>query len=282
MNKERFNKIQKQSMRIVLLFLAFFVSVSVKAQEGSVVINRKDIKNGVVLFGENDNLFPVTLEIDLNLKNMVSTEGDPITVIIPGKSEIKITELMIDKKNASWGMKYSYTFYQGSIYAKHSRNFIYKLPYKKGESYRLDQGYGGKFSHRGDSKYSLDFQMELGTEIYAARAGVVVEIEERYSEGGNDRSLVEKANFISVLHDDGTFAQYSHLKKDGALVKKGQKVRAGDKIGLSGATGFATGPHLHFNVIKAKRGGGFQTLPVKFSTKDGIKELKEGEVYVGY
>jgi len=269
-------------MKVILILITSFMLVSARAQEGSVVINKKEIKNGVSLYGENRNNYPVTIELDLDLENMSSSEKDPVTAVVPAKSEIKLTDLKIDDKKASWGMKYSYIFFQGSIYAKHKSSFAYKLPYKKGETHRLDQGYGGKFSHRGESKYSLDFHMEEGTAIHAARAGVVVEIEESYSEGGNDKSLIEKANFISILHDDGTFAQYSHLKKSGVLVKEGQKVRAGDKIGLSGATGFATGPHLHFNVVKAKKGGGFQTLPVKFATKSGIKELKEGEEYVGY
>lgn len=264
-----------------MLFASLF-SLMASAQEGTVVIHQQDIKNGVALYGKNNNLYPVTLEIDFDLTNLISTKGDPIITTISGKSQVKLTELKIDKKDASWKMNYKYSFYQGSIFAEHKKGFGYRLPYKKGTTHRLDQGYGGKFSHSGDSRYSLDFHMEEGTEVYAARAGEVVETQDRYSEGGNDRSLVDKANFVSILHDDGTFAQYSHLQKSGVLVQIGQKVRAGDRIGLSGATGFATGPHLHFNVVKAKKGGGFQTLPVKFSTKDGIQELEEGQSYIGY
>lgn len=271
-----------RSIKVVILTALLLMTGLVMAQEGSVTITKEGIRNGVALHGKNINHYPVTVELDLDLKNMRSSEGDALTLIIPAKSEIKLVELKIIEKSISWGMKYSYTFYQGSIYAKHKRGFGYRLPYKKGTSHRLDQGYGGKFSHRGDNRYSLDFHMNERTEVYAARAGVVVETEDRYSEGGNDRSLVEKANFVSILHDDGTFAQYSHLKQSGVLVKKGQKVKAGERIALSGATGFATGPHLHFNVVKAKKGGGFETVPVKFATKDGIQELKEGEVYLGY
>ena len=175
-------------MKIFFVFIASLFLGAHIPKENSVTVFSVEKKEGIELYGKNINYYPVTIELDLNLTNMSSSNKNPIVAIIDGRSEIKLTDLKVNKENASWGMKYNYTFYQGSIYAKHSRNFGYKLPYKKGESYRLDQGYGGKFSHRGDSKYSLDFQMELGTEIYAARAGVVVEIEERYSEGGNDRS----------------------------------------------------------------------------------------------
>jgi murein DD-endopeptidase MepM/ murein hydrolase activator NlpD len=250
--------------------------------DDSVTIYRTEIENGFQLHGKNTNYFPVTMELDLDLTNMSSSKGDPVVTILQGRSEVKLTDLKVKKEDRSWGMKYSYIYYQGSIYAKHNDRYTYRLPFKKGESYRLDQGYNGDFSHTGDSRYSLDFNMDIGTEIYAARPGTVVEIEEGYSEGGSDRSFMDKANFISILHDDGTFAQYSHLRRSGVMVRLGQKVRAGDLLGLSGDTGFVTGPHLHFTVIKAKRGGGFESVPVKFTTKDGIQQLQEGVSYTAY
>ncbi len=51
-----------------------------------------------------------------------------------------------------------------------------------------------------------------------------------------------------VRHVDGTVARYIHLKKNGVLVRLGNKVRQGQKIALSGNTGQTGGPHLHFDV----------------------------------
>lgn len=269
-------------MKILLaLFISLFVGFQ-SSQEETVNIYRVEIENGFEIYGKNTNYFPVTVELDFDLSNMTSSKGDPIVTTIDGKSEIKLTDLKVKKENESWGMSYRSTFYQGSIFVKHDDNYAYRLPYRKGEIQRLDQGYNGSFSHKGEGKYALDFNLKEGTEVYAARQGIVVETEDSYSEGGDDRSLIDKANYVSILHDDGTFAQYSHLKKSGVTVKKGQKVRAGERIGLSGETGFVTGPHLHFTVLKTKKGGGFVSIPVKFATKDGIQELKEGEVYLGY
>jgi murein DD-endopeptidase MepM/ murein hydrolase activator NlpD len=55
-------------------------------------------------------------------------------------------------------------------------------------------------------------------------------------------------NTIIVSHGGGISTQYSHLSK--LLVGQGKKVLKGDKIGLVGSTGWSTGPHLHFGVIK--------------------------------
>lgn len=269
-------------MKRFLVLIYLLVPSFMVAQENSVTVFSVEKKEGIELYGKNTNYYPVTIELDLDLTNMSSSNKNPVIAIIEGRSEVKLTYLKVKKEDASWGMKYSYIFYQGSSFAKHDDNFAYKLPYKKGQTYRLDQGFNGSFSHQGDGKYALDFHMDEGTEIYASRQGVVVELEEGFTEGGNDRSLLDKANHITILHDDGTFAQYSHLRKSGVLVKKGQKVRAGDVIGLSGATGFVTGAHLHFTVVKTKRGGGFISIPIKFTTKDGIQQLKEGKEYIGY
>jgi murein DD-endopeptidase MepM/ murein hydrolase activator NlpD len=63
-------------------------------------------------------------------------------------------------------------------------------------------------------------------------------------------------------------------------VKVGQRVAIGDVIGLSGNTGFSSGPHLHFNVFKAKDGKTRESIPVKFRTGDGVETtLMTGQVY---
>jgi len=263
------------------LIVTFFVGFQ-GVQEKSVTVYSLEKEEGIELYGKNTNFYPVTIDLDLNLQNMSSSKGDPIVTIIGGRSEVKLTDLKLIKKDASWSMKYNYLFYKGSIFANHNDGFAYRLPFRKGETHRLDQGYNGSFSHNGDARFALDFNMKEGTEIYVARQGLVVEVEDDYAQGGNDKSLIDKANYVIILHNDGTFAQYSHLKRSGIRVRIGQRVRNGDILGLSGATGYVTGPHLHFSVIKAKRGGGFESLPIKFATKDGIQPLEEGKEYIGY
>ncbi|OAN64615.1 hypothetical protein A8B79_00265 [Balneola sp. EhC07] len=282
MNKERFQNIKSIRLVAIALSVILIVSGFKVIQDNSVTIEKREIKNGVALYASNSNYYPVTIELDAELTNMTSSESNPLITVLNGRSKEKIAEMKVKDPKSSWGMKYSYIFYQGSILAKHNDKEGYRLPFKIGEQHRLDQGYNGKFSHSGESRYSLDFNMKEGTEVYSSRAGIVVETEESYSKGGSGKSFLDKANYVTILHDDGTFAQYSHLRKNGVSVRIGQKIKAGERIGYSGATGYVTGPHLHFTVLKAKKGGGFISIPVKFATKDGIITLKEKETYTAY
>ena len=82
----------------------------------------------------------------------------------------------------------------------------------------------------------------------AARDGIVIAIKEDSNKGCKSRKCQSLANYLLIYHDDGTFGSYVHLKKNGAKVKEGDKVKAGDIVGLSGNTGWSSGPHLHFEV----------------------------------
>ncbi|PTN53192.1 M23 family metallopeptidase [Stenotrophomonas panacihumi] len=123
---------------------------------------------------------------------------------------------------------------------------VLRLPFD-GAPIRVDQGYDGAFSHHDDAnRYALDFALPEGTPILAAREGTVLQVEAGYREGGDDHAL--PANLVRILHRDGSMAVYAHLSADGLAVRPGQWVKAGERIALSGQTGYSTGPHLHFAV----------------------------------
>jgi murein DD-endopeptidase MepM/ murein hydrolase activator NlpD len=84
----------------------------------------------------------------------------------------------------------------------------------------------------------IDIGNKTGTPIYAAADGVV-----RYTGRMGDLGLL-----IDINHGYNYRTRYGHLSK--IKVKRGQKVRRGDLIGLMGSTGYSTGPHLHYEVIK--------------------------------
>ncbi|MER7705409.1 LysM peptidoglycan-binding domain-containing M23 family metallopeptidase [Kitasatospora sp. NPDC097605] len=81
-----------------------------------------------------------------------------------------------------------------------------------------------------------DFVASTGTPLRAIANGTVVK-------AGNGGAY---GNEVEIKLADGKYAQYAHLSSIG--VKVGQTVTAGQQIGLSGATGNVTGPHLHFEV----------------------------------
>lgn len=86
----------------------------------------------------------------------------------------------------------------------------------------------------------IDFAVRSGTPIYAAGDGVI-EVRER--EGGY-------GNYIKLTHSDGYQTAYAHMSAYVSGQKKGDVVKQGDIIGYVGSTGTATGPHLHYEVLK--------------------------------
>ena len=85
---------------------------------------------------------------------------------------------------------------------------------------------------------ALDIANAQGTPIYAACGGVVTATMD-YSPWGN---------YITIYHGDGFSTAYWHLMDGGIAVAEGQYVEQGQLIGYMGMTGYATGPHLHFEV----------------------------------
>ena len=122
--------------------------------------------------------------------------------------------------------------------------------------------------------------MPVGSEVCAARDGTVIAFWQDSDVGGPDPTNRPYANYIVVAHEDGTFAEYYHLKKNGVLVGLGQKVKTHDAIALSGNTGHSGEPHLHFDVFRNLEGSHHITIPIKFATQSGkIESLIEGQDY---
>ncbi len=153
-------------------------------------------------------------------------------------------------------------------------DYPYRFPFRKGKKYEVSQGFNGKASHDHDkSRYAIDFQLDVGEPVYAARGGTVVRVIDWFTKQGGEE-LRNAANRIIILHDDGTIASYVHLDYQGSFVKEGQQVEKGDKIGISGVTGFTRGPHLHFVVRKEND----IAIPVYFEGHMG-ETLKQGKRY---
>jgi len=93
--------------------------------------------------------------------------------------------------------------------------------------------------HKGDDLCGI-----TNDTIYAAGNGVVYKVDRKYRRG------VGYGKKIVIQHDGNLKTLYAHLSK--IYVEEGDSVKRGDAIGLEGRTGYATGPHLHFEVRKGK------------------------------
>ena len=167
-------------------------------------------------------------------------------------------------------------FFYSTPVTKNIDSYAYELPFEKGAKHRVVQGYGGIFTHRYIA--ALDFAMPVGTPVCAARAGMIYSYKDDSDEGGIFSSYKNKANYIIIKHNDGSFGCYWHLKKDGVLIKSGN-VSEGQQIGLSGATGQVLSPHLHFSVKRILNYEMNSFLKTKFKTSEGVISLTRGESY---
>ena len=249
------------------LFLILFLVISLNATVNNVHIINKKSKTKIDVYIKNDKLYDITLLYNAKTKNLSSSTTLPIEKIIKSKSTKHIATFY--KKGKKYFLQSTYKYALGSKYSIHDDSYLYRLPYSLGTSKLVTQSFNGKFSHKGNSKYAVDFKMKIGTKIHASRDGIVVNIKNNGSKHGS-KKYIREANYITIKHKDGTYAKYAHLKKGGVAVKVGQKIRRGQFIGYSGNTGYTKGPHLHFLVFKGKSYNSRQSLPIKFISASGI------------
>ncbi|ANI00782.1 protein of unknown function [Pseudomonas koreensis] len=228
--------------------------------ERQVYLDIKKQKGTDVVFVRNDLYAPV--EVALAFTGMSNVRGAPaqtIRRVLPARSNTRLALLTA----ISGGQPLVYTpQFQYSLGdpGGAAQSYRYPLPWRGGP-FRLSQGANGQYSHYGPkNKYAMDIAMPVGTQIIAARAGVVVKTENAQSGRGNDAS----GNFVRVLHDDGTMGVYLHLKQGSVSVREGQRVTVGSPLALSGNTGNSSGPHLHF-VVQRNTGQGLVSIPYQFN-----------------
>ena len=105
---------------------------------------------------------------------------------------------------------------------------------------RISSGFTPRRFHpiqqRWKAHNGVDYAAPTGTPIMATASGTV-----KFSGWQNGYG-----NFVEIQHHSGYSTAYAHLSRFGKGVKVGQKVEQGDVIGYVGATGWATGPHLHY------------------------------------
>jgi murein DD-endopeptidase MepM/ murein hydrolase activator NlpD len=157
---------------------------------------------------------------------------------------------------------------------------VYRLPWEHGQKHACTQGYFGAVTHQGI--HALDFDLAEGTPVLASRDGVVIAVKDDSDEGGMDARFASDGNFVQVMHADATWEVYAHLQLHGAAVQVGQRVRTGQRLGLSGHTGLASGPHLHIAVYRASWDGP-KTIPTLFYVgASRTAAIQEGRSYYAW
>lgn len=273
----------KKILIITLLFqfLLFYSQKNVK-------MYYEQKKDTIIYYADNQEIYPASIVFagQPELENMKKPEIFKITQVLPPKSvKNKVTYFVANDKKKRWGIKKmpSYFTYIGDVTLKsYDSGYQYDLPFQKGKSFNVYQGYNGTFSHQ--NEYSLDFTMPEGTGITAAREGLIIEVVQHNNKSCPTKDCANLGNYVSIMHADGTIAQYFHLQQNGAKVSVGDTIKKGDVIGLSGNTGWSNGPHLHFECYLPSSTGEKQRKTIKtlFRTGDGNKTeyLTEKKTYL--
>ncbi|MCQ4082811.1 M23 family metallopeptidase [Streptomyces sp. RB6PN25] len=128
------------------------------------------------------------------------------------------------------------------------------------DAYRVSLPYGVSGGWMSGHHTGIDLAVPSGTPVYSVGSGTVV-----FAGYSGDYG-----NAVTIHMRDGYYTLYAHLSR--IRVRRGQRVTADTRIGYSGATGRASGPHLHFEV-RARRGYGSDVNPVSYLARHGVDLL---------
>ena len=156
------------------------------------------------------------------------------------KETLKVNPKKVKPPKSEQNRIYKEYLESKKIYTTVTKKRYWSKPFLMPLNSKITSEYGNARIYNGTLKgfhSGTDFRAPTGTKLNAVNDGVVVVASERYYSG----------NAVILDHGEGIYSSYSHLSK--INVKKGQHIKQGQSLGLSGATGRVTGPHLHFSII---------------------------------
>lgn len=221
----------------------------------------------VELIAANPSYVPIELALDFRTIRGVEfpDPDDDLRWVVPPRSNTVLMALDLLENATRPVVEFQYRYLAGDPNARHQPQQPYRAPFAAATNHPITQAFPQVATHISrDSQYAVDIAMPIGTDIMAARGGVVFDIAASNFSGGLDPVRDgPKANVVRILHDDGTYAIYAHLNTNTIRVRPGDRVRRGQYIADSGNTGFSSGPHLHFAVVR-NAGMFIESVPVLF------------------
>jgi murein DD-endopeptidase MepM/ murein hydrolase activator NlpD len=244
------------------------------------------VNDGLQFTASNDYHAPVEVMLRFDrLDGFQYAEGDQeLRWTVPARSTRTLLTLVRRGGSRQADVQYYYEYVAGSPAASHAPARPYRTPFALAQSFPVTQAYPTAATHQAaDSAYAVDFALPVGTDVFAAREGVVFAVESSNYRGGLDTSREgARANVVQILHADGTYAVYAHLNRSSIRVRPGDRVQRGEFIAESGNTGFSTGPHLHFVVLR-NAGMRLESVPVTFEGQGGAAVAPStGDVMTAY
>ncbi|KAF1016103.1 MAG: Murein DD-endopeptidase MepM [Stenotrophomonas maltophilia] len=222
-----------------------------------------------------DNPLAGPVQIELRPAPGTAIDGLPLRSLVQGGGSLVVGHLPAPTEGRRLDLRLQSV--PGNPAAQ-PEDVAYRLPFDAPQL-RVDQAPNGRFSHQDEeNRDAVDFALPEATLVMAAREGTVMQVQDGFRGHGQDRERdAGRANFIRILHSDGSMALYGHLQAGGMRVRPGQAVQAGQPLGLSGNSGYSTAPHLHF-VVQVNRGMGLRSVPVRIFTAQGqLQFARQGD-----
>jgi murein DD-endopeptidase MepM/ murein hydrolase activator NlpD len=234
-----------------------------------VTLGRTDTPEATRLIAHNNCVCVVTLRVSIVRSDFADLPVGATyrATLEPGAEQMVAQARRTPERGGT--LNFSWRGAVGAPDAVHKPTRLYRAPFAVGATFMVTQAYPTRATHdTAESMYAVDFGLPDGTPVYAAREGTVINVRHDSFSGAALPQMIDQANVILVLHDDGTIGVYAHLHWDSIRVRIGQHVQRGEYIANSGNTGFSTGPHLHFAVV---RNSGIEdvSLPVQFEGPGG-------------
>jgi murein DD-endopeptidase MepM/ murein hydrolase activator NlpD len=235
------------------------MSIGSGAASPRIVVQPRSSASGVAFVAVNE--CRCTVEFGVKATGAGGRQQAARAVVAP-RSEHVLLE--VAAPHGTGEIRFDYGYVIGDPAAIHQPPGPYRAPFATARAFPVTQAPPDAFTHRdAGSRYAIDFAMPIGTAVHAARDGLVINVAHQFFRGGTSLEVSDEANFVQVLHDDGTTAVYAHLQLDTVRVRPGQRVSGGEYIANSGNTGFSSGPHLHFVVLR-NAGLKSESVPVTF------------------
>ena len=240
------------------------MSVGTGAASPRIVVQPRSSAAGVALVAVNE--CRCTVEFGVKATGAGGREQAARAVVSP-RSEHVLLELAAPPGTGE--IRFDYGYVIGDPAAAHQPPGPYRAPFAAARSFPVTQAPPDAVTHHdAGSRHAIDIGMPVGTAVHAAREGLVINVAHKFFRGGTTQEVRDEANFVQVLHDDGTTAVYAHLQMNTVRVRPGQRVSRGEYIANSGNTGFSSGPHLHFVVLR-NAGLKSESVPVTFAGPGG-------------
>ncbi len=243
---------------------------AIDGQPGVVWVREEDAQDAVRLVLVNESHAPVQVAWHLSELDNVSVDGASAGTLVVAPRAERVFVNVRGARPGAWAFRHHFHYLHGDPSAEHAAGVVYRAPFASGARFRITQAWPDDFTHDdAASMHAIDVAMPEGAAVHAARAGTVFEVADGFEEGGaHDQHLALAANFVRVLHDDGSMALYAHLAPGSIAVRPGEQVSAGSFLAASGDTGFSTGPHLHF-AVQLNTPGGIVSIPLVFRSPQG-------------